>query len=82
MAYSYGEPRYGIGFSLRGAGEESGGSKTINYVNLAVGGTSAGYTPTQVQGFVGLLAGVTGKTATGVKMTAERMVVEDEEPSP
>ena len=36
MAYSYGEPRYGIGFSLRGAGEESGGSKTINYVDSYV----------------------------------------------
>lgn len=74
MAYTYGDPRYGIGFNLRGAGEESGGAKTINYVNLAVNQDDSGYTPEQVQSFVTLIANTTGKNASGVKMTAERPI--------
>lgn len=74
MAYSYGDPRYGIGFNLRSSGEDSGGAKTINYVNLAVEEGDRGYTPAQVQAFVALLATTTGKTASSVKMTAERPI--------
>lgn len=79
LVYSYGDPRYGIGFNLRSTGEDSGGAKTINYVNLKVGEETTGYTPAQISSFISLIATATGKTATGMKMTAERPINATEE---
>lgn len=76
MAYSYGEPRYGISANFRSAGEDSGGSKTINYVNLAIGEGSSGYTPEQVNSFIAMIATVTNKTASNIRMTTERPLME------
>ena len=70
MPYVYGNPR--------SDGEDSGGSKTLNYLNLAVGGASAGYTPDQINSFVEMIATATNKNATGLKMTAERPIEESE----
>ena len=78
MAYAYGNPRYGISFNLRDIGEDSGGAKTINYLNLAVGENASGYTPAQVNSFVGMIAGITHKTVSNLRMTAERPLVETE----
>lgn len=77
MAFYYGNPRYGISVNLRSDGEDSGGSKTINYLNLKTGVETSGYTPTQIKSFVDMLAGVTNKNASNLRMTAERPI-EDE----
>lgn len=77
MAFYYGNPRYGISVNLRSDGEDSGGSKTINYLNLKTGTETSGYTPTQIKQFVDMIAGVTNKNASNLRMTAERPI-EDE----
>lgn len=78
MAYQYGNPRYGVTVNFRDAGEDSGGSKTINYLNLAVGENASGYTPTQIQAFIAMIGGVTNKEISNLRMTAERPLVETE----
>lgn len=79
MAYVYGNPRYGVTTSFRNAGEDSGGSKTINYLNLSIGGASAsGYTPEQVYSFVHMIGSVTNKEVGEISVTAQRPLVEEE----
>lgn len=76
MAYQYGNPRYGVSANFRAVGEDSGGSKTVNYLNLKVGNEQNGYTPDQVQAFITMIATVTNKPATNLRMTAERPIEE------
>lgn len=76
MAYQYGNPRYGVSANFRAAGEDSGGSKTVNYLNLKVGSETSGYTPDQIQAFITMIATVTNKPATNLRMTAERPIEE------
>ena len=76
MAYIYGDPRYGVSANFRDAGEDSGGSKTINYLNLKVGEDASGYTPDQIKAFIDMIAGVTNKQVTNLRMTAERPIQE------
>ena len=76
MAYVYGEPRYGVSANFRDAGEDSGGSKTINYLNLKVGEDTSGYTPDQIKAFIDMIATVTNKKVTNLRMTAERPIQE------
>lgn len=80
MAFVYGNPRYGISVNMRSAGEDSGGGKTINYLNLKVGEEESGYTPDNLKSFVEMIATLTSKTATNLRMTAERPIEDEEEP--
>lgn len=76
MAYEYGDPRYGISANFRDEGEESGGSKTINYLNLKVNDETSGYTPDQIQAFVTMIGTLTNKVVSNLRMTAERPIQE------
>lgn len=82
MAYTYGNPRYGVSANFRDNAEDTGGSKTINYLNLKTGDEQNGYTATQVQAFIEMIATLTGKIVSNIRMTAERPLVETEEPTP
>lgn len=76
MAYQYGNPRYGFSAYFRAAGEDTGGSKTINYLNLKVGAETSGYTPDQLQAFATMIGTLTNKPASNLRMTAERPIEE------
>lgn len=67
---SFGDPRYGISFSIKDD-ENNSNSKTINYVNLKIGGTSSGYSADQVSTFAEAVESLTGGNLTNVAVTAQ-----------
>lgn len=54
MAYQTDDPRYG--FSFRTTYNGTSKSKTVNNVNIAMGGSSAGYNADQIGNFIGVIA--------------------------
>lgn len=55
MAYTAGDPRYGFAFTARSSAGVNK-SKTVNNINIAMGGSSAGYTPDEVGIFINAVA--------------------------
>lgn len=72
MAVRLGDPRYNLSFSLKHNDDTF--SRTISYVNMAVGGSSTGYSAEEIFDFaeaVASLAGSDGNEVAAVNINAQ-----------
>lgn len=75
MAYATEDPRYGFTFTVTNTSGTSR-TKTVNNINIAMGGSSAGYTPEEVGDFIKLL----GDSLTGGTVDQERIYINAQYP--
>lgn len=79
MAYQAGDPRYGFAFRNTYNGKTK--SKTVNNVNIKMGGESSGYDADQVGTFVDAITqSITGGTYDNIYINAQYPV--ENQPTP
>lgn len=72
---SFGDPRYGIAAKMK-KGDATDVSKTISYVNLAIGGSSSGYNADEIIEFAEAVASISGAEFTSANVTAQIIINE------
>lgn len=70
MAVTLGDPRYNLSVGLTD-NNQNNYSRTLSYINTAVGGSSSGYTPEDIYDFAEAVASLSGGSLTTINLNAQ-----------